>query len=147
MNHLQHSASALHCCNTLQHTHMHPTATHCTALPHAATRCITRTHPTATHCTTLHHAATHCNTLQHTAPLCNTLCHNATHCNTQVTHTHPTFAETCCPPLITNLEIPFCQPHVVTPQQEIPSAYCSVLQRLAARCCSVSKSRQFVTHE
>ena len=86
---LQHTA--IHCCNTLQHT--------------------------ATHCNTLQHAATHCNTLQHTATLCNTLqhpakdCSTATHCSTikllkfeiqailinnTHTHTHTNYTATHC---------------------------------------------------
>jgi len=109
---LQHSATQVQSCHTLQHTATHcntrhRTATHYDTLLHMATPCKTLQHSATQLNTPLHapghvsillflfvhitlrHIATHCNTLQHTATHGNTLQHTATHCNTlQHTATH-----------------------------------------------------------
>jgi len=88
-NTLQHTSRL---CNTLQHTlrvcnhtatHILPLQQLCNTRVFAATHVFDLQH-TATHVFDLQHTATHCNTLQHTATHCNTLQQTATHCNTRV---------------------------------------------------------------
>jgi len=82
-------------CNTLQHTALQHTATHCNtnvwesnAPQHTITYCNTLQHTTARYNTLqytgehMYEIATHCNTMQHSATNCNTLRHTSTHCNT-----------------------------------------------------------------